>query len=237
MSYVSDQKDIDHLRKCFTGSLKENILWCDVGDLIRELCGNEIRASYLGGDLVLFQPESKSMIGLGELEGFLEWFDYIREWNENDVNNRRIVWTKWYGVPLQAWNSEFFSLVASKFGRMERIDQNTINRKCLQRVRVMIRTPYHKISSKPFPVNIDGKTFFIRIKEEGKDMVERDEEIGKVEDHPEGEETLREQGLISINCEMEKSDPVEAAGDEGNRNDMESLFRNPRGDDDRRFVF
>lgn len=54
------------------------------------------------GDLVLFQPLNNTLIRLEDLNCFQEWFEFIREWEGNFVNNRRAVWTKWFGVPLHS---------------------------------------------------------------------------------------------------------------------------------------
>lgn len=52
--YKSDDQDREHLQKCLTGCLKEGVHWRDIGNLIKELCGGLIKASHLGGGLVLF---------------------------------------------------------------------------------------------------------------------------------------------------------------------------------------
>lgn len=65
-----------------------------MGNLIKELCGDLIRAMYMGGDSVFFQPTGNKEIRLEDLRGFLDWFEFIWPWSEGDVNNRRVIWTR-----------------------------------------------------------------------------------------------------------------------------------------------
>lgn len=161
----------DFARRCFSGVLKEEYSWGEVGILINELCGENIRASYTGGDFVIFHPVGEGRISLNDLDCFQEWFELIREWSENDMNHRRSIWTKWYGVPLHAWNSKFFSLMVTKFGQMIMINAETLEKRCLLRARVLIRTSLPKIPRTPFPVMIEDKIYYIRIVEEDEDWI------------------------------------------------------------------
>lgn len=76
--------------------------------------------------MVLFQPSAGK-----DLEpdyGLLsKWFEYIEPWSESCVGNRRLIWIKWYGIPLNAWSPRFFSLAACKFGTIALIDEDTLN--------------------------------------------------------------------------------------------------------------
>lgn len=92
--YSSDRRDKERMQKYYSRCLKEDVMWSDVGCTIKELCGESIRASYRGGNFVLFQAIGQKMIQLEDLGGFLEWFDFIRPWDENDVNYGQVVWTK-----------------------------------------------------------------------------------------------------------------------------------------------
>lgn len=65
--------------------------------------------------------------------------------------------------------------MASKFGKVLKIDADILQKESLLFARVLIRTSYPKISKKSFPVQIDGKEFMIRVLEE--DEVEPLDEI------------------------------------------------------------
>lgn len=148
--------------------------------------GDKIRAKYMGGEYVLFHPVDQGSIRLEEMNGFLEWFNSIRPWSQRDINNRRVVWTRWFGVPLQAWNDKFFKTVALKFGKPLRVLADIRKLNSIQYAKVLIRTPHTKISEVPFLVNIDGRTYHIWIKESEEEMVnqsmESNDAVGDAED-------------------------------------------------------
>lgn len=74
------------------------------------------------------------------------------------------------------WNSDarlgskvfFFNLIATKFGKLIKIDSASLNWDILTYERILIHTPYHKIPKKPLPVSVDGEIYSIWIKKEEK---------------------------------------------------------------------
>lgn len=94
------------------------------------------------------------------------WFSDIVEWKNNQMDNNRVVWTKWFGVPLEAWAPRFFKLLSVKLGTIIKIDEDTLLHQNLQFARILIKTPYGEIPKEPIQVMIDGKIHKIRIREE-----------------------------------------------------------------------
>ncbi|KAL8497316.1 hypothetical protein ACS0TY_020847 [Phlomoides rotata] len=172
MRYESTEEDRNALKRSYVGFLKEDYLWIDVGAKIQEASEGKIRVNYLGGTLVFIQPANYEIIKIEDLECITFWFDSIRLWSEDVIDNNRIIWTNWFGVPMHAWNPNFFNLVSCKFGKILRIDEDTLHRRKLQMARILIRTPYHEIPRTPIEVEIDGKIFQIRVREEIKDLEE-----------------------------------------------------------------
>ncbi|KAL8498658.1 hypothetical protein ACS0TY_021845 [Phlomoides rotata] len=166
--YKSSEYDRTFLKQCFTGQLKEEYPWTDIEDEIQEIGEERFQIKYIGGDLVFIYPIEEQIIESKDLELISKWFEYLEPWSVRDAHNVRLVWTQWFGVPMHAWNPNFFKLVSLKFGKMLRIDDNTISKKNVQMARVLIKTPYSEISRDPFPVMVDDRKFFIRIKEESK---------------------------------------------------------------------
>lgn len=58
-------------------------------------------------------------------EWFKHWFEWFRPWKHVDVCHKRLVWTRWIGIPLHTWNQSFFELMSSKVGRFVRLDTAT----------------------------------------------------------------------------------------------------------------
>ncbi|KAL8469021.1 hypothetical protein ACS0TY_032008 [Phlomoides rotata] len=170
LRYVSTVEDRERLKGCFIGILKEKFLW------IKEACEGRLSVNYLGGHLVLVQPSSELDIQDQDLERIAYWFESIRPWCESDVDNKRVIWTQWFWVPMHAWNSKFFKLVSTKFGHLIRLDEDTFARRKLQMARVLIRTSRPEIPREPFAVLIDERVFHIRIREEVEDLEDDYEE-------------------------------------------------------------
>ncbi|KAL8498460.1 hypothetical protein ACS0TY_021693 [Phlomoides rotata] len=141
--YQTDEEDKAWLHSCFTGILKENFMWIDVGNKIQD------------------SSEGKMLIN------FLEGKYGAEPWSERDYCNRWLVWTNWFGVPLHAWNPKFFRLMTTKFGSLVRIDEETLNKNNLHMARILIFTSYPEIPRNPFEMVIDDRIFSIRVREEG----------------------------------------------------------------------
>ncbi|KAL8473656.1 hypothetical protein ACS0TY_030486 [Phlomoides rotata] len=170
IQYTSEESDKVFLKGCFTGCLKDSVFWPDLRSNIQEICEGKMIVKYLGGDLTLIQP-AHDAVEFGNLFVELqEWFEFIRPWEEGDISNRRLVWTKWFGVPLHAWNPKFFNLASIKFGAVMKIDDETLFMNNLYFARILIRTPLHEIPKVPFPISVDGKVYHIRVTEESEDF-------------------------------------------------------------------
>lgn len=168
VEFNTETGEREWLENCFTGHLKSGFSWKEHGEEIQGECGNRLTITPLGGKLLLIRTNSeepiKKVIGrFDEWSGF--WFDWCREWKHIDVNQNRIIWTRWTGVPLHAWNFRFFSLVSSKIGRFVEMDENTRSRKRLDAARIKISTSLRPIEG-CIECVIDGASFHIYIGED-----------------------------------------------------------------------
>lgn len=120
--------------------------------------------------MILVRPAKDGIDMEHEIEGIAFWFDVVEPWRVNVLSARRVIWTNWFGVPLHAWNPKFFQLVATKFGKLVKIDDDTLNKNKFQESRILINTSYPEIPKTPVKVEVDGRVYNIRIKEEEEDM-------------------------------------------------------------------
>lgn len=74
------------------------------------------------------------------------------------------MWTKWEGIPLQAWTTRFFNLGCSKFGEVVKIHDVTENKLCLDAAFIKVQIGMEAIGS-GFYCMVNGKLFVIRIEE------------------------------------------------------------------------
>lgn len=123
----------------------------------------------LGGNLLLIQSlsEKPTKEALDEFDEWVAfWFEWTRPWNCLDVNLNRTVWTRWYGVPLHAWNTNFFSMVCAKVGLFLKMDSIDEQKLYVNAARVLLSATCLTKIDKVMQVNIDGISYSIRVVEE-----------------------------------------------------------------------
>lgn len=139
------------LEECYTGVLKKLACWENFGKEIQAECGKLIKIRYMGDDMVLLENMSRKSFDELEKdldEWFSNWFEWVRPWKEHDVSLKRLVWMKWFGVPLHAWSRRFFATISLKFGTLVKLDKSTENNLKLDEARVLVnphRESYYPI--------------------------------------------------------------------------------------------
>ncbi|KAL8533560.1 hypothetical protein ACS0TY_009819 [Phlomoides rotata] len=169
IQFKSSEEEKAWLKECITGSLKKNFSWEDYQDEIQTEGGGSLLLRSLGDDVVLIQNLTGKPYEILMKEWddwFSHWFEWHRPWRPTDVSHKRLVWTRWYGVPSHAWNSKFFETVCVSLGPLVNIDEFTMSRKRLDVARIMLSVPYLKEINQVFLLNIDGIKFSIRVVEE-----------------------------------------------------------------------
>lgn len=125
--------------------------------------------SFLGGDLLLNRNQGEGSCA-ANLQLFkewsLRWFNYVGEWDDNIMHQKRNIWTLWYGVPLKAWSPRFFKMVSAKFGSLIHIDESTLSKQNLSRARILIKTLLQSLPKSDTVIKVEGKNFNIKIIEE-----------------------------------------------------------------------
>ncbi|KAL6571982.1 hypothetical protein OROMI_012940 [Orobanche minor] len=105
IQYNSGAGEKEWARACYVGLLRRNVSWAVNGEEIQGECGSLIKLRFLGDDVVLLENTSdKSFeVLMEELDvWFKQWWEWCRPWKEADVFENRIIWTRWYGVPIHA---------------------------------------------------------------------------------------------------------------------------------------
>ncbi|XP_057779932.1 uncharacterized protein LOC130998533 [Salvia miltiorrhiza] len=167
IGFQSSEEETSWLRFAYTGYLKEDFVWEEFGEEICSECANHLKIAPLGGNQVLIQgtqqtPINEILKDLDEWSSF--WFEWLRPWSYVDMNTQRNVWTRWYGVPLRAWNSRFFNIIGAHVGRVLKIHDKTLNRLSLDIALIQVSTGLSPID-RVFECNIDGARFKIRVEE------------------------------------------------------------------------
>lgn len=114
--FQSLEEENGWLKNCYSGFMKRKFLWEDHAEEIQSECGNMLNIRSMGGNLILIQSTTDKSTGnlVNELDEWVNfWFEWVRPWDELDVNTNRLIWTRWYGVPMHAWTNRFFALASA----------------------------------------------------------------------------------------------------------------------------
>ncbi|KAL8537033.1 hypothetical protein ACS0TY_012283 [Phlomoides rotata] len=167
--FEATKEEKQWLEGCFIGLIKEDFSWEYYGEEIRSESGKNLILRYMGDNVVIINHSEKkdTKETIYELDEWIShWFVWCRPWMEKDVCHRRKVWTRWYGIPAQAWTPRFFKLVSANVGSFVKLDAISESKKRLDVARVLISVPFLNDVNQTFDVDIEGRIFRIRIVEE-----------------------------------------------------------------------
>jgi len=123
----------------------------------------------MGADKVLLKAsgiaEVNSILSAAA-EFFNSFFSATIPWKKESVKFERGAWIRLYGIPLQAWNENFFRLCVFDFGRVMRVDLSTVDRERLDCARILIATSSLDIINSATDVLINEELVNIKIVEE-----------------------------------------------------------------------
>lgn len=124
--------------KCTVGILKEFSSISSVNHRLSSR-GYTFSDAYLWNKCVIWSFESES-----DKDGFMnnrffldDCFLSMEKCFENFNPKARLAWIKFSGIPLQCWNSSFFKKVGWLFSEPLIIDEETLQRRRLYRVRIL----------------------------------------------------------------------------------------------------
>lgn len=83
-------------------------------------------------------------------------FANLQKWSPSEVRYERGAWVRIYGVPIHAWNVDFFRLCVSGTGRFIHADDGTVDKARLDFARILISTPNIEIVNTSRDFSIDG---------------------------------------------------------------------------------
>ncbi|PNX92129.1 putative sulfate transporter [Trifolium pratense] len=93
-------------------------------------------------------------------------FSSWSRWDSLVQPYRRGAWVRLYGIPLQAWNANFFKLCVFYCGRFLRVDSCSVDKDRLDYARVLIATSDLEFVNKVVTVLVDGLQVEVKIVEE-----------------------------------------------------------------------
>jgi len=126
---------------------------------------------------------------------FANFFSSPVRWNKDTLVRERVAWLRIYGVPLHAWNYDFFKLCVYDFGRLLRIDDITLDKDRFDYARVLVSTSSLDIIKRDASIVVDGVLLGFQIIEEwglslGEDACLLEDDPSQVDDRSELPEDL-----------------------------------------------
>ncbi|KAJ4841713.1 hypothetical protein Tsubulata_002994 [Turnera subulata] len=150
---------INRLKACAFGMVKDNIPIDEIARGFTMISNSQIRIKRLGGVYVLVDFGSKDAMDAcvsHKDAWFSEFFDMFREWKQGDCATHRECILNVHGVPPQAWNEDFFRLIAVRFGSFIKLHNSFDRSDYLEMAKVSIITTCRQPISRTFKVLING---------------------------------------------------------------------------------
>jgi hypothetical protein len=123
----------------------------------------------LGGDRILVRSAEGSdvMTILGNAKDFFSlcFSNWVR-WEKAVIPYQRGAWVRIYGIPLHAWNENFFKLCTLDCGRFLRPDSLTVTKEKLDFARVLLATSALEVIKRVEKLLVDGTLVEVQIIEE-----------------------------------------------------------------------
>jgi hypothetical protein len=231
LSYEAEKDDLLHYQKSFVGLVAQPGMSYNIQEAFHREGYFGVKITPLGSNLTLLEGQEE-----GEVEALMEdakewleqWFTEIRPWSPDDVDLERSIWLRIFGVPIHAWNLNFFTQVVKPWGTFIKADDGTMKKTTMDVARIMIRTSCQLVVDEFIDVKINGKIFHLRILEDSygpmRIMVPqnnnsngRDNEVESDEEEEDEEE--EEHGRLI----MEEVEQVQERESAGEKNDLAAL--------------
>jgi hypothetical protein len=149
------------------------------------------------------QEEGEVQALMEEAKGWLEqWFVEIRPWSPDNIDVERTIWLRICGVPIHAWNHNFFTQVVKPWGTFINADDGTKKNTTMDVARLMIRTSCQQVVDEFIDVKINGKIYHLRVLEDSyglmRIMIPQNKNLDgrDIEEESDGDEEEVERGLF-----------------------------------------
>ncbi|CAJ2667463.1 unnamed protein product [Trifolium pratense] len=125
-------------------------------------------------------------------------FSSWTRWDKDEGSYRRGAWVRLYGIPLHAWNEQFFKLCVLDCGRFLRPDSDSVEKDRLDFARVLIATPELDIINRSETILVNGTTVEIKIVEEWGYTLGEDSCLFEEESESEASQAECSEGLVDL---------------------------------------
>jgi len=131
--------------------------------------GLDISPKYIGDDLILLLGLTDSgaeQLMNGGKHGGTSMFYSIEKWNPGIHTGFRLTWVQVWGIPRQAWDPKHFRHTLAAMGDLVELDDDTEEKRRLDRARVLVKTPWRPTINHTVDVHINGECFKVFVVED-----------------------------------------------------------------------
>ena len=153
----------------WVGRLKKPMKLEKMEDYISWELGYNISTRFLGDDMVLLvglSADKAQKIINSEMNGGNTLFYSLERWRPGYRPSNRVVWLQLWGFPIEAWEVGHMKQVVSTFGDVIEVDEDTDDRRRLDRARVLVRTPLPPAITKEVKVRCGDEDYRVWLVEE-----------------------------------------------------------------------
>ncbi|RZC28959.1 hypothetical protein D0Y65_000794 [Glycine soja] len=153
----------------WVGKLKKPMKMEKMEDYISWELGYNISTRFLGDDMVLLiglsEDQAQQLIN-SEINGGNTLFYSLERWRPGYRSSNRVVWLQLWGFPIEAWEVDHMKHIVSTIGDVIEADEDTEDRRRLDRARLLVRTPLPPAISKEVKVRCGGEDHRVWLVEE-----------------------------------------------------------------------
>lgn len=122
---------------------------------------------YLGGLklAIQFRWHVDAKEYLGDKNRWKDWFKWLVNVEQWNVDYERVAWLKIIGVPLPLWEEDNFTRIASRYGKVINPFDGIANRRDYSTGKVGVLTPSRRWINEEIRINSNGQEFRIEVVE------------------------------------------------------------------------
>ncbi|KAJ4845990.1 hypothetical protein Tsubulata_042569 [Turnera subulata] len=164
LNFTPSNSSLEWLSSCIFGVLAVPLERHDLIRVFHTYRVQNVDFCDMGGDSWLFHfpsNEAKDEFLAQEFDWIHESFQLFRAWKLEDCATNRKCWLQFRGVPIQAWSSEFFHHLVSRFGDVLKLAEVSEKKMRLDVAFVQVLTTVKKSIQWEFKVIMNGKNYEI----------------------------------------------------------------------------
>ena len=167
LSIPTNDNDDYWCNGAWVGKLKTPMAMESMEDRISWDFGYNVRTKFLGDDMVLLtglSNDTAQQIISSKMDGGKSIFYSLEKWRPGLKPNNRVIWIQLWGFPIEVWNTDNMRKLVACIGDVIEPDDDTEDRRRLDRARLLVRTPLPPTITKLVTVrlgNIDHNVWMV----------------------------------------------------------------------------